>query len=147
LEKFEVEILLVEDNPDDVELIMRSLKKHNLGNNVQIINDGAEALEYIFAAGRYADRDMNSHPRVILLDLMLPKVNGIEILRRVRNDERTKRIPVVVLTSSDEDRDMMDSYNLGVNSFITKPLEFNAFMKVIAELGFYWVILNKTSHK
>lgn len=139
----EIEILLVEDNPDDVELTLRALRKHNLANNVQVVRDGAEALEFIFGTGAYAGRDINHKPRVIFLDLKLPKVDGLEVLRKVKADERTKTIPVVVLTSSHEERDVVESYKLGVNSYITKPVDFDKFVLTVKELGFYWLLLNK----
>lgn len=139
----EIEILLVEDNPDDVELTLRALRKHNLANNIQVARDGAEALEFIFGTGAYAGRDINHKPRVIFLDLKLPKVDGLEVLRKVKSDERTKAIPVVVLTSSHEERDVVESYKLGVNSYITKPVDFDKFVLTVKELGFYWLLLNK----
>ncbi|MGA2515694.1 MAG: response regulator [Thermodesulfobacteriota bacterium] len=139
----EIEILLVEDNPNDVELTLRALKKNNLTNRVQVVKDGAEALEYIFANGAYAYRKVEHHPRVILLDLKLPKVDGLEVLRRIKSDERTRVIPVVVLTSSKEERDLVESYKLGANSYITKPLDFESFVKSVAELGLYWLLLNQ----
>lgn len=139
----EIEILLVEDNPDDVELTLRALRKHNLANNVQVVRDGAEALEFIFGTGAYAGRDINHKPRVIFLDLKLPKVDGLEVLRKVKSDERTKIIPVVVLTSSHEERDVVESYKLGINSYITKPVDFDKFVLTVKELGFYWLLLNK----
>jgi CheY-like chemotaxis protein len=139
----EVEILLVEDNPNDVELTLRALKKHNLANKVHVVKDGAEALEYIFANGAYIHRRIEDHPKVILLDLKLPKVDGLEVLRRVKSDERTKIIPVVVLTSSKEERDLTESYQLGVNSYITKPVDFEGFVKSVSELGLYWLLLNQ----
>ncbi len=138
-----VEILLVEDNPHDVELTLRALKKYNLANKVHVAKDGAEALDYIFASGIYAERNIHDHPKVILLDLKLPKVDGREVLRRIRADERTKRIPVVVLTSSQEERDIVDSYKLGVNSYIVKPVNFDKFLETVEELGLYWLLLNK----
>ena len=137
-----VEILLVEDNPTDAELAIRSLKKSNLANNLVWVKDGAEALDFLFCRGAYADRDTACIPRVILLDLRLPKVDGMEVLRTIKNDERTKFIPVVVLTSSKEDRDITESYELGVNSFISKPVEFDEFAKTVAELGMYWLLIN-----
>ena len=140
----EVEILLVEDNPDDVELTLRALKKNNLTNKVHVVKDGAEALEYIFASGAYANRDIDQHPKVILLDLKLPKVDGLEVLRQIKSDERTKIIPVVVLTSSKEERDLVESYKLGANSYITKPVDFESFVKSVSELGLYWLLLNKS---
>jgi len=138
-----VEILLVEDNPRDAELTLRALKKHNLANKVHVAKDGAEALDYIFATGIYAERNIHDHPKVILLDLKLPKVDGMEVLRRIRADERTKCIPVVVLTSSQEERDIVESYKLGVNSYIVKPVDFEKFLSTVQELGLYWLLLNK----
>ena len=139
-----VEILLVEDNPRDVELTLRALKKHHLANNIQVITDGAEALDYLFAQNAYADRNMDDRPKVILLDLKLPRVSGLEILRRIKADERTQMIPVVVLTSSREEQDRIASYKLGVNSYLVKPVRFDKFTDVIAELGLYWLVLNET---
>ncbi len=139
----EVEILLVEDNPYDVELTLTALKENNLTNKVHVLNDGAEALEFIFATGAHAERNIKNIPKVILLDLKLPKVNGLEVLRRIKSDERTKKIPVVVLTSSQEERDVVGSYNLGVNSYIIKPVDFNKFIDAVAKLSLYWVLLNK----
>jgi CheY-like chemotaxis protein len=142
----EVEILLVEDNPNDVELTLRALKKNNLTNRVHVVKDGAEALEYIFANGAYAHRKIEDHPRVILLDLKLPKVDGLQVLRQIKSDERTKVIPVVVLTSSKEERDLVESYKLGANSYIAKPVVFDSFVKAVAELGLYWLLLNVPPH-
>ena len=139
----EVEILLVEDNPYDVELTLTALKENNLTNKVHVLNDGAEALEFIFATGAHAERNIKNIPKVILLDLKLPKVNGLEVLRRIKSDERTKKIPVVVLTSSQEERDIVKSYNLGANSYIIKPVDFNKFIDAVAKLSLYWVLLNK----
>lgn len=139
----EVEILLVEDNPNDAELTLRALKKNNLANRVMHAKDGAEALEFLFAEGVYAGRSVEKTPKVILLDLKLPKVNGIEVLERIKGDERTKNIPVVVLTSSREDSDLTRCYELGVNSYIVKPVEFENFIKAISDLGFYWLLLNQ----
>ena len=139
----EVEILLVEDNPSDGELTLRALKKHNLVNKLHWVKDGAEALDFIFANGSYSERKVGSPLRVILLDLKLPKVDGLEVLRRIKSDERTKTIPVVILTSSREERDIVESYKLGVNSYVTKPVEFENFIKAISELGLYWLLLNK----
>lgn len=139
----EVEILLVEDNPNDAELAMRALKKHNLANSIIWVKDGAEALDFVFARGAYKGRDINCIPKLILLDLKLPKVNGLEVLKTVKSDERTKLIPVVVMTSSKEERDISDSYKLGVNSYITKPVDFEAFVNTVKELGMYWLLLNK----
>jgi len=139
----EVEILLVEDSPRDVELTLRALRKHNLANRVHVVRDGAEALEFAFATGVYAGRDMLHKPKVILLDLKLPKVDGIEVLRNLKSDERTKVIPVAVLTSSREDRDLDTCYKLGANSYIVKPVEFENFVKAVSELGLYWLLLNQ----
>jgi two-component system, response regulator len=144
MEGNEVEILLVEDNPSDAELTKRALKKNNLANRVFHVKDGEEALEFIFAKGAYSGRSIENTPRVILLDLKLPKVNGIEVLQQIKADERTKNIPVVVLTSSREDSDLAKCYELGVNSYIVKPVEFDNFVKAISDLGFYWLLLNQT---
>ncbi|WP_297478244.1 response regulator [Ferrovum sp.] len=138
----EVEILLVEDNPTDAELAIRALKEKNLTNKLVWVKDGAEALDFLFATGAYSGRQVANGPKVIMLDLRLPKVDGMEVLRRVKEDERTKTIPVVVLTSSKEDRDVAESYQLGVNSYISKPVEFNEFAKTVAELGLYWLLVN-----
>jgi CheY-like chemotaxis protein len=138
----EVEILLVEDNPTDAELIIRALKKSNLANKLVWVKDGAEALDFLFATGSYSGRQVTNSPKVILLDLRLPKVDGMGVLRRVKNDERTRSIPVVVLTSSKEDRDVAESYQLGVNSYISKPVEFDEFAKMVSELGLYWLLVN-----
>jgi len=138
-----VEILLVEDNPTDVELTLRVLKKHNLANKVHVVRDGAEALDFIFATGSYKDRKIDQKPKVVLLDLKLPKVDGLEVLRKVKSDERTKDIPVVVLTSSKEEQDKIKSYRLGVNSYIVKPVDFGQFTEAVSELGLYWVLLNE----
>lgn len=138
-----IDILLVEDSPEDVEMTLRAFKKQNLVNKVHVVEDGEQALDYIFAKGKYEDRDFNNKPKVILLDLKLPKVDGMEVLRTIRGDDRTKFIPVVILTSSQEDKDIMESYKLGVNSYITKPVEFNNFVETVSELGLYWLMLNK----
>ena len=139
----EVEILLVEDNPNDEELTLKALKRNNFSNKVHVVRDGAEALDYIFAAGAYANRNIEDRPKIVLLDLKLPKVDGIEVLRRIKTDESTKVIPVVVLTSSNQDRDIIDSYRLGVNSYIVKPVDFDKFIKAVSDLGLYWLMLNK----
>ena len=141
------EILLVEDDPNDAELTLRALKKRNLANKVFLVKDGEEALEFIFATGRYASRDISVPPKVIFLDLKLPKVSGIEVLKKVKSDERTKYIPVVVVTSSQESRDMQECYKLGVNSYIQKPIEFENFVTAISEAGLYWLVVNKTLHQ
>ena len=139
----DVEILLVEDNPNDVELTLRALQKQNLSNKVFVVKDGAEALDFIFASGAYSQRKVEKRPKVVLLDLKLPKVDGIEVLRRMKADSRTSPIPVVMLTSSQEERDVVNSYNLGVNSYIVKPVDFSNFVHTVSELGIYWGVLNK----
>ena len=140
-----VEILLVEDNPTDLELTLHALSRHNLTNRIEIVRDGAEALDFIFCTGAYADRHISDNPKVILLDLKLPKVSGLEVLKRVKSDPRTKHIPVVVLTSSGEQRDVIDSYQLGVNSYITKPVDFDQFTEAVRQFGLYWLLLNERS--
>jgi two-component system response regulator len=139
----EVEILLVEDNAHDAELIIRALKKVKLANNVVHLRDGAEAIEFIFATGQFADRDVKKVPKVILLDIKMPKVDGIEVLRQVKSNESTRLIPVVIMTSSKEEQDIIESYRLGVNSFVVKPVEFKDFAKAVSELGLYWVLVNQ----
>ena len=138
----QVEILLVEDSETDAELCTRALRKHNLANRLEWVKDGAEALDFLFCTGSHAGRSKGG-PKVILLDLRLPKVDGLEVLRRVKADDRTRTIPIVVLTSSQEDRDVVESYWLGVNSFISKPVEFEVFAAVVAQLGFYWLVVNR----
>ena len=138
-----VEILLVEDNPNDVELTLHALKRHNIVNRIHIVRDGAEALDFLFGTGAYADRDVNDHPKVVLLDLKLPKVDGLEVLRRIKGDPRTKKIPIVVLTTSREERDVTASYDNGVNSYITKPVDFDQFSEAVRQLGLYWLLLNE----
>jgi two-component system, response regulator len=138
----EVEILFVEDNPHEAELTIRGLRKHNLVNKLMHIDDGAEALDFIFSRGTYASRENSPTPKLIILDLKLPKVGGLEILRQLKADKRTRVIPVVVLTSSQEEQDVIESYRLGVNSYIVKPVNFESFGKAVADLGLYWVILN-----
>lgn len=135
-------MLLVEDNPHDAELTIRALKKKNLANEIVHLKDGAEALEYIFCTGRYKERDIRSKPKAILLDLKMPKVNGIEVLKAIKGDDRTKAIPVIVLTSSNEDPDVRTCYEMGVNSYIVKPVGFENFIKAVSDLGFYWLLLN-----
>ncbi len=139
----EVEILLVEDNPTDAELCIRALKKNNLANKLVWVKDGAEALDFLFSTGAYADRGPTCPPKVVLLDLRLPKVDGMEVLRKVKAEERTRAIPVVVLTSSKEEVDLEECYKLGVNSYISKPVEFDAFAKTVSELGMYWLLVNR----
>ena len=143
MSKNDVEILLVEDNPNDVELTLHAFKKNNIVNRVEIVRDGAEALDYLFATGMYADRDINSHPRVILLDLKLPKIDGKEVLRRIKAAPRTQTIPVVVVTSSREESDVVESYHLGVNSYIRKPVDFEQFTEAVRTIGMYWLLLNE----
>ena len=144
MDKFEnVDILLVEDTASDAELAMRALRKGKLANSITWVKDGAEALEFIFRDGAYAGRP-DHNPRLILLDLKLPKVDGIEVLRRVKADERTRVIPVVMVTSSAEGRDIAESYQLGVNSYVVKPVEFEQFSETVAKAGFYWMLVNKT---
>lgn len=138
-----IEILLIEDNPDDVEITLRAFQKYNLANKIHVVRDGEEALECLFSSGRYAERSVCSHTRLILLDLKLPKVDGIEILKQCKSDPRTKNIPVVVLTSSREERDLIDSYNLGVNSYVVKPVDFLQFTEAVRQLGLYWIVLNE----
>ena len=140
--KEQIEILLVEDNSSDAEMTIWALKTNNLANNLLHVKDGAAALDFLFAEGKYARRNMDNTLKLILLDLKMPKINGIEVLRRIRSDERTKRIPVVVLTSSKEDPDIQKCYDLGVNSYVEKPVEFDAFQKAISDLGLYWMIVN-----
>ena len=138
-------ILLVEDNPDDVELTLRCLKKNNLCNEVVVTGDGEQALDYLFGTGSYEGRDTSVMPQVILLDLGLPKVDGLEVLKRIRSDERTRRLPVVVLTSSGEEQDRVESYVRGANSFVQKPVDFVEFAVAVQSLGMYWFVLNETS--
>ena len=139
----ELEILLVEDNMSDAELTIRALKKNNLANKLVHLEDGQEALDFIFAEGNYSQRNIADTPKVILLDLKMPKINGIQVLQIIKSDERTKTIPVIVLTSSKEDPDIQECYRLGANSYVVKPVEFEKFMQAVAELGLYWMILNQ----
>jgi len=136
-------ILLVEDNPDDVVLTLRALKKSNIKNEVIVAQDGVEALEYLFGTGKYASRDARILPQVVLLDLKLPRMDGLETLQRIRKDERTKLLPIVVLTTSSEDRDRVESYKLGANSYVRKPVDFNQFAEAVNQLGLYWLVLNE----
>jgi len=137
------EILLVEDNPNDVRLALHAFKSSRISNPVHVARDGAEALEYIFGEGEHSERSPNVPPRMILLDLKLPKVDGLEVLRRVKSDPRTRVIPVVVMTASKEENDIVESYNLGVNSYIVKPVDFDQFTKSIGEIGYYWLVINE----
>lgn len=139
-----VEILLVEDNPSDIELTLRSLKQQKISNKVFVVNDGVEALEFLYSEGAYAGRKTEKDPKVILLDCKLPKVDGLEVLRKIKSDENRKCIPVVMLTSSNQDKDILNSYRLGVNSYIVKPVDFQSFEKAISQIGMYWLLLNQT---
>jgi len=141
--KKERTILLVEDNPDDVALTLRALEKHNIKNKVTVARDGAEALDYLFATGAYSDRDTSVMPAVIILDLKLPKVDGLTVLERMRADERTKLVPVVILTSSKEEQDMIKGYRLGANSYVRKPVDFAQFIEAARQLGLYWLVINE----
>ncbi len=139
----QVELLLVEDNPSDVKLTLKALQKHNLANKVFVVKDGEEALDFIFSRGTYAGRNNQGTLKVILLDLKLPKVDGMEVLKAVKTDDRTKTTPVVVLTSSKEEKDLVESYKYGVNSYIAKPIDFNQFINAVSDLGLYWLLLNE----
>ena len=145
MENTEVEILLVEDNPSDAELTVRALKKNNLANKVHHVKDGDEALDFIFGQGNYSYRKVENMPKVILLDLKMPKVNGIEVLRVLKTDLRTKKIPIVVLTSSKEDPDIQECYRLGVNSYVVKPVNFDVFITAVSDPGMYWLLINQPS--
>jgi CheY-like chemotaxis protein len=140
-------ILLVEDNPDDEALTLRALRKNNIGNEVVVARDGAEALDYFFGTGAYAGRDMTIMPSMTLLDLKLPKLDGMEVLKRLRADDRTKLIPVVILTSSKEEQDLINGYSLGANSYIRKPVDFGQFVEAVRQLGLYWLVLNEAPPK
>lgn len=139
----QVEILLVEDNATDAEMTMRALRRNNLVNKLHWVKDGAEALDYMFRTGGYASRDLVTTPKLIMLDIKMPKVDGIEVLRRLKAEASTRSVPVVVMTSSNEERDVVDTYRLGVNSYIVKPVEFESFLEVVAKIGLYWVISNR----
>ncbi|AFY93431.1 response regulator [Chamaesiphon minutus] len=136
-------ILLVEDNPDDEALAIRALKRHHIGNEIVVAHDGVEALDYLFGTGVYLGRDTNNKPSVVLLDLKLPRIDGLEVLRRLRDDPRTRFLPVVVLTTSSEEGDVLDSYSLGCNSYIRKPVDFIQFSEAIRQLGMYWLLMNE----
>ncbi|MEH2174347.1 response regulator [Nostoc sp.] len=138
-----ISIVLVEDNSTDAELTIRALRRGRIGNNIQLLQDGAEALDFLFCRGEYAHRNIMNQPKVILLDLKLPRISGLEVLRQLKSDPRTQMIPVVVLTSSAENRDMIESYQLGVNSYIVKPVDFEEFNQAVQQLGFYWILFNQ----
>lgn len=142
-----IEILLVEDNPNDLELALHALGKHHVLNRIQVARDGAEALEFIFGAGDDANREPRQPPQLILLDLKLPKVDGLEVLHQLKANEQTRSIPIVILTSSAEERDIVESYRLGVNSYIVKPVDFEQFTTAVQQIGLYWLLLNKTSKR
>jgi two-component system response regulator len=139
----DVDLLLVEDNPDDAGLVIRQLKKSNLCNNLIHLHDGEEALDFLFVRGKFSDRKIEDRPKVILLDLKMPKVDGLQVLREIRNDDRTKLIPVVMMTSSREERDIVESYSLGVNAYVVKPVGFDNFSTAVAELGMFWLLVNQ----
>ncbi len=147
MENLEMEIVLVEDNPADAELTIRALKKNHFANKIIHLKDGAEAMDFIFGEGAYDGRDTTHKPKVILLDLKMPKINGIEVLKRLKSDDRTKSIPVVVLTSSNEDPDVTTCYELGVNSYIVKPVGFENFLNAVGDLGLYWILLNQPPNR
>jgi len=138
-----IEILLVEDNANDVELTLHALAKHNLANKIHVVRDGEEAMDFLFCRGPFSERTFDNPPKVVLLDLKLPKIDGLEILRALKSDPRTRAVPVVVMTSSLQQRDMVDSYHLGVNSYIQKPINFGEFQEVIRQLGYYWLAVNQ----
>jgi CheY-like chemotaxis protein len=142
-ENHAMDILVVEDNPQDLELTLRALRKAHVSNHIQVARDGAEALDYIFCTGPFAGRNIVNGPKVVVLDLKLPKVDGLQVLKKIKGDERTKSIPVVVLTSSKEQQDIIESYRLGVNSYIVKPVEFEGFAEAVGKLGMYWLLLNQ----
>lgn len=143
MEGLDTMILLVEDNPDDEALTLRALRKANVGNDVCVVRDGVEALDFLFGSGGYAKRDTSMTPQVVLLDLKLPKIDGLEVLRRIRADERTRLLPVVILTSSDEEKDRIAGYALGANSYVRKPVDFAQFAEAVRQLGLYWLVLNQ----
>ena len=141
----EADILLVEDNPDDAEMTIRSLRKVNLAHNLFHVEDGQEGLDYLLGEGKFAGRDTGKQPKVVLLDIKMPRVDGIEVLRQLKSNELTKAIPIVIMTSSGEEKDMLVSYSLGVNSYVVKPVNFESFAKAVSELGIYWLMINKTA--
>ena len=140
-------ILLVEDNPDDEALTIRALKKNNIGNRLVVVRDGVEAIEFLFGSGAYKDRDLKDAPQVVLLDLKLPKMDGLEVLRRIRENETTRLLPVVILTSSKEEQDILKGYKLGANSYVRKPVDFDQFVEAVRQLGLYWLVLNESPLK
>jgi len=142
----QIEILLVEDDPADAEMTLRALRRNNLANRVHWVKDGAEALEYMFRSGAYAGRDPSHAPRLVMLDIKMPKVDGIEVLRRLKADPATRTVPVVVMTSSNEEQDVIETYRLGVNSYIVKPVQFDVFLETVAKIGLYWVLTNRVPH-
>ncbi len=142
-----VEILLVEDNPSDIKLAMHAFQKSNIANHVKVLRDGAEALEYVFCTDRYSSRKGHGQPKVILLDLKLPLVDGLEVLRRIKSDPETKAIPIVVMTSSSEDRDVVESYQLGVNGYVQKPVDFDQFTNAVRHLGLFWLLVNRVPYR
>src|SRR4051812_40956010 len=142
----QMEILLVEDNAADAEMTLRALRRNNLANKVHWVKDGEQALEFMFRTGAYAGRDPGSVPKLVMLDIKMPKVDGIEVLRRIKANEETRTVPVVVMTSSNEERDVVESYRLGVNSYIVKPVQFESFLDTVASLGLYWMLLNRVPH-
>lgn len=137
------DILLVEDNPDDEALTLRALKKHNIANSITVVHDGVEALDYLFCRGVWENRDCNDQPQVVLLDLKLPKISGLDVLKAVRENEKTKLLPIVILTSSNEEKDILAGYELGANSYIRKPVDFEQFLEAVHELGLYWLVINQ----
>jgi len=137
-------ILLVEDNPDDIELLMRALRKNNIANDITVTRDGAEALDYLFGSGKYTDRDTSITPRIVLLDLKMPKMNGLQVLERIRADERTALTPVIILTSSKEEQDLISGYKSGANSYVRKPVDFNEFVDAVRQIGLYWLLINES---
>lgn len=143
MNSFDADILLVEDNRDDVELTLHALRKEKLANNILVVRDGEEALAFLFCTGPFAARSIDRHPKLVLLDLKLPKIDGMEVLKRMKEDERTRTIPVVILTSSKEDRDLIKGYNLGANSYIQKPVDFDQFRETVKQVGLYWLLVNQ----
>jgi CheY-like chemotaxis protein len=138
-----IDILLVDDNPDDIDLALYALRRNQLANHIHVVHDGVEALDFLFCKGEYANRSCSQNPKLVLLDIKMPKINGLEVLKEIRSDERTAGIPVVILTTSKEERDLIESYRLGVNSYIVKPVDFEQFSDAVRQLGFYWLLLNE----